>query len=155
MLLASAIGAGAFIWWVTALIAAVFPDKRAAAWRMLLAVALTFAVSDYILKPLFAQPRPYEVDSSITLIGARSSTRGFPSGHAANAFAGAMAGSRLIPYSGWLWWPLAAIIAISRVYIGVHWPSDVIAGAIFGCTIAWFVLGGRRPNPQSEIRNLI
>jgi undecaprenyl-diphosphatase len=147
MLLSSAIGAGAFIWWVTAVIAAVFPDKRAAAWRMLLAVAVTFAVSDFVLKPLFNRPRPYQVDSTITVIDAKPDTQAFPSGHAAMAVAGALAGSRLIPYSAWFWWPLAAIIAISRVYIGVHWPSDVIAGAIVGLAASWFVLGGRRPRP--------
>src|SRR5690242_20654513 len=92
MLFASAIGAGAFIWWVTALIAAVYPQRRAAAWRMLLAVGLTFVVCDFVLKPVIDRPRPYEVDSSITVIDARPFSRSFPSGHAAMAVAGALAG---------------------------------------------------------------
>ena len=144
MIFASTIGAGAVIWWVTAVIAGLFPNKRAAAWRMILAVALTFAVCDYALKPLFNRARPYEVDRTITAIEGKPDTRSFPSGHAAMAVAGAMAGSRLLPYSAWFWWPLAAIVAVSRVYIGVHWPSDVLAGAVVGLATAWFVLGGRR-----------
>lgn len=142
MLFASAIGAGAFVWWVTAVIVAIYPAKRAAAWRMILAVAFTFAVCDYALKPLFARARPYEVDDTISVIDAKSTTRSFPSGHAAMAVAGALAGSRLLPYAAWVWWPLAATIAVSRVYIGVHWPSDVVGGVIVGLATAWFVLGG-------------
>jgi undecaprenyl-diphosphatase len=153
MLFASAIGAGAFIWWVTALIAAVFPDKRAAAWRMLVAIAFTFAINDYVLKPLFDRSRPYQVDSTITIIDAKPDTPALPSGHAAMAVAGAMAGSRLIPYSAWFWWPLAMVIAVSRVYIGVHWPTDVIAGALFGCAAAWFVLGGRDRRREEKDRH--
>lgn len=146
MLLASALGAGGFIWWVTAAIAMVFPNRRAAAWRMLLAGMFTWAVSEYTLKPLFDRDRPFEVDSTIAVIDAKPSTPAFPSGHAAMAAACALAGSRMLPGSAWVWWPLAAIVAISRVYIGVHWPSDVIGGVVIGLAGAWFVLGGRRPN---------
>ena len=147
MLLASALGAGGFIWWVTAVITSIFPNKRAAAWRMLLAGFLTWAISEYALKPGFDRQRPFEVDQEITLIDERPTTAAFPSGHAAMAFAYALGASRMIPGSAWIWWPLAAVIAFSRVYIGVHWPTDVIGGAVFGFACAWFALGGRRPAP--------
>ena len=149
MLLASALGAGGFIWWVTAVITAVFPNKRAAAWRMLLAGVFTWGVCEFALKPAFDTPRPYEVDPTITVIDARPTTGAFPSGHAATAVAYALAGSRMIPGSAWVWWPLAVIVAVSRVYIGVHWPTDVIAGALVGLFCAWFTLGGSRPRPVS------
>jgi undecaprenyl-diphosphatase len=153
MLLSSAIGAGAFIWWVTAVIAAVFPEKRAAAWRMILAISFTWAVSEFVLKPGFDRPRPYEVDTSIAVLEGKPDTRAFPSGHAAMSVAGAVAGSRLIPYSAWFWWPFAAVIAVSRVYLGVHWPSDVIAGALLGLITSWFVLGGRMIRPHRPSRS--
>jgi undecaprenyl-diphosphatase len=142
MLLSSALGAAGFIWWVTALISMVFPDKRAAAWRMILVVFATWVIADFAMKPLVDRDRPFEADSNITVIDALPQSRSFPSGHAAMAVAGAIAGSRLIPYSAWFWWPLGLVVAVSRVYIGVHWPSDVIAGMVFGLAIAWFVLGG-------------
>lgn len=143
MLLASALGAAGFVWWVTAAIAMVFPNKRAAAWRMVLAVLFTWLFNEGALKPLFDRPRPFAVDSAITLIDAKPTTPAFPSGHAAMAVAGAVAGSRLLPGSIWVWAPFGVIVAISRVYIGVHWPSDVLGGAVVGLAAAWFVLGGR------------
>jgi undecaprenyl-diphosphatase len=146
MLLASALGAAGFIWWVTALITMVFPNKRAAAWRLILTVVVTWAVNEYALKPAFARERPFTVDTSITVIDAKPRTASFPSGHAAMAVAGAIAGSRMLPSSAAIWWILASIVAVSRVYIGVHWPSDVIAGAIVGLAAAWFILGGRPPS---------
>ncbi|MBY0494656.1 MAG: phosphatase PAP2 family protein [Cyanobacteria bacterium] len=149
MLLASALGAGGFLWWVTALITMVFPNKRAAAWRMLLAGFLTWGVSEYALKPAFDTPRPFEVDPTIIVIDAKPTTEAFPSGHAAMAVAYALAGARMIPGSAWIWYPLAVIVSVSRVYLGVHWPSDVIGGALVGLACAWFALGGRRLSPQN------
>ena len=149
MLLASALGAGGFIWWVTAVITMVFPTKRAAAWRMLLAGLFTWAVSEYAMKPAFDRARPFETDASIVVIDARPQTESFPSGHAAMAFAYALAGSRMIPGVAWVCWPLATVIAVSRVYLGVHWPSDVLGGALLGVLCGWFVLGGPHPRPVS------
>ena len=150
MILASAVGSAGFIWWITALITMVFPGKRAAAWRMILAVAFTFAINEYALKPFFDRPRPFVTDSTVTVIDARPLTMSLPSGHTAMAVAGAIAGSRMLPLSAWVWWPLALLIAISRVYIGVHWPTDVVAGAVVGLSTAWFVLGGAAQNVSKK-----
>lgn len=112
-------------------------------WRSWLAVAVAFVIVDDVMKPLVARPRPFEV-MAVTLIDARPSSASFPSGHAAMAAAGALAGTRLLPVAGLILWPLAALVIVSRVYLGVHWPMDAIAGALLGLAVAWLVLGGRR-----------
>ena len=143
MILGSALGAGGFVWLVFGSIAGIFPRHTAAMWRLWLAVGFTLVVVDVVAKPFMNRARPYESLPEIHVIDARPTNQSFPSGHAAMAFAGALAGTRMIPAAGWILWPLAGLVSVSRVYLGVHWPSDIIGGAVTGLACAWFVLGGR------------
>lgn len=145
MILASALGAGGFIWIITGSIAGIFPRNTATMWRLWLAVALSFFVVDALVKPFFERQRPFQIMPEVRLIDARPSTPSFPSGHAAIAAAGALSVTRMLPHARWIVWPLAAMIALSRVYLGVHWPTDVLAGGLLGLAVGWFVQGGRRP----------
>jgi membrane-associated phospholipid phosphatase len=149
MLLASAVGKAGFIWFTVAAIAAVFPRHRMAAWRVVLAVGMAYLVADVVVKPFVGRARPFEVRSDARLIDQRPVNSSFPSGHSAAAAAGALAASRLFPAAQIVWWPLAAAIAVSRVYVGTHWPSDVMFGVVIGIAAAWFALGGRAPRPMS------
>lgn len=151
MMLASAVGAGGFLWLAIGLVAGIFPRHAPAAWRLWLAVGMAFVTVDVAVKPLFDRQRPFEA-MPVALIVARPQTPSFPSGHAAMAAAGALAASRMFPRAGWVFWPIAAAIASSRIYLGVHWPTDALAGASFGVAVAWLVLGGRlrRPSPTKR-----
>lgn len=101
---------------------------RRAAQRGLLALAFTSATVNGPFKLLFGRRRPAGLHRLKRL--PRSSS--FPSGHSASAFAFAVASSRELPPTGVLVLPLAAGVAYSRVYLGVHYPTDVVAGALFG-----------------------
>ncbi|MGE0461736.1 MAG: phosphatase PAP2 family protein [Vicinamibacterales bacterium] len=155
MLLASSIGRAGFVWWVTGLIAMVIPRYRMAAWRLFIAVAMAYVLVDGVIKPVIGRDRPFEVVAGARLIDQRPVTSSFPSGHTAAAFAGALAAGRLFPRARIAWWLLAGGIALSRVYVGAHWPTDVLSGAALGLAVGWWVLGGRpvRPRgyPESDV----
>ncbi len=143
MILASALAAGGFLWIALALIASVYPRYRADAWRLLLVIGFSVVITDYVMKPIFDRPRPFTAIADLPVIDGKPASSSMPSGHAARAIAASIAATRMMPAAGWLFWPFAALVMVSRVYIGVHWPSDVIVGAITGLACAWVVLGGR------------
>jgi len=90
------------------------------------------------LKDWVGRPRPFEVLHSMG-IPQGSPGDSFPSGHATGAFALAAVLSQRFPRFQWVFWSLAALIAFSRVAVGLHWPSDVMAGAVMGVgTVAGF-----------------
>jgi len=84
------------------------------------------------LKDHVNRPRPHEIWDNVTLIFGRGYTESFPSGHTATVFAAAYAINTA--YKGRMPWlyAVAAWIGITRIYIGVHYPTDVLAGAVIG-----------------------
>jgi undecaprenyl-diphosphatase len=144
MVFFSVIGDRGVLWLSLAAIGLLFTDRKPAAWRLVLTMLCTYLVVDVVLKAVFGRPRPYELLTGLQLLLDRPTTSSFPSTHAALGVAGALAGTRLFPAAGWILWPLGFLIGLSRIYAGVHWPSDVLAGFGSGAAIAWFVSGGAR-----------
>ncbi|WP_334104450.1 phosphatase PAP2 family protein [Muricomes intestini] len=104
----------------------------------LLALSIGFLITNLALKNLVARIRPYETVESLKLLIARQSDFSFPSGHACASFAAASVYFRKLPQKwGISAVVLAALIAFSRLYVGVHYPTDVLAGAVIGIWAAW------------------
>lgn len=149
----SAVGRGGMMWLAVGTSLAILHRYP---WRGLiqlaLVVLLTTLVADHFLKPLVARERPFARTPEIVVIGGRPQGQSFPSGHAANSFAAACVLSRLAPSGQPVWWALAILIAYSRVYLGVHYPLDVVGGAIVGliCAAVTLRLSPWRPRPPTH-----
>lgn len=97
-------------------------------------VATTAAVNT-AAKYVFKRQRPYEIDKSITTVVPRPKSYSYPSGHTSAAYAAARVISKLAPELTSEAYDIAKQVALSRVYGGVHFPSDVVAGALLGTTV--------------------
>lgn len=159
-------------WWpflvVGGLAILVFGGFRAR--MMLLAVGLSIGITDGVvvdsLKTLVGRPRPHEeLVGARTLDLAKAKPRflalgrplkeeyshpgirpphgnSFPSGHASNNFAMATVVAVFYRRWGWLAFLPAAVVAYSRIYVGSHWPADVLVSCFLGAGIAFFVVAG-------------
>ena len=102
-----------------------------------LLIAASDQISSNLLKNLFDRPRPCNVLDDVNLLVNCSRSFSFPSSHAVNNFAVAFYFYKLFPKFKWILFTIAAIIAISRPYVGVHYPSDIFTGALVGMFIGY------------------
>jgi len=107
--------------------------------RALIIIAIVVLVSDFMaahLKDIFGRIRPCHALTGVRLLAGCGGSYSFPSGHATNIFAAMVFLS--IRYKKY--WPffltVAVAVAYSRVYVGVHYPFDVLGGAVLGTLVA-------------------
>ena len=93
-----------------------------------------------LMKSLIDRARPSAVYAHPATLVSAPHTHAFPSGHATASFACATVLARLWPRAAPGFFVLAAAIAFSRVYVGVHWPLDVLGGALLGVAVATALL---------------
>lgn len=113
------------------------PDK----WKILALAALAAAVARLgIVEPIrhiYFHPRPFaELEEIVQLINYNASTSSFPSGHAAFFFAIATVIWFYHRPAGYVFFALAFINSLARIFVGIHWPLDIIAGFVVGVLVA-------------------
>lgn len=130
------VGSAGLLW--IALAAVLAPLARRSLRFVVIFTAGTVWVADLLsfgIKAAVSRPRPFQAIPSVVPLVEHTAGSSFPSGHAATSFAGAIVLAWLLPRLRAALIVLAALVAFSRVYVGVHYPSDVLAGAVIGATI--------------------
>ncbi|MCX7140691.1 MAG: phosphatase PAP2 family protein [Proteobacteria bacterium] len=138
--LASRLGDGVF--WYSVMLALSIALGRTGvetALRMLAAGAIGLGIYK-LLKVRTGRPRPYKVLGGIRPGMAPLDAYSFPSGHTLHAVAFTLVAVSNVPAIAWILVPFTALVAISRVVLGLHYPSDVLAGAAIGACVAQGVL---------------
>ena len=98
-------------------------------------ITVSDQLSSHLLKNLFERIRPCNVLENVNLLVTCTESYSFPSSHAVNNFAAAVLFSKIYPKFKIWFFTIATLIAFSRPYVGVHYPSDVIGGAFIGSLI--------------------
>lgn len=150
MMAVTSLGNSGILWIALSVVLLLFKRSRKYGLMMALAIVIGALICNVTLKPLVARIRPYELAESVRLLVPAPSDYSFPSGHTTASFAAA---SSLIiskargRYAALI---LAVLIAFSRLYLYVHYPTDVFAGVIIGIFSAW--LACRIVRKASDIR---
>lgn len=125
------------LWILLALCLVVYKRTRRQGWTVATALVLDLVCCNLLLKPLIGRIRPFAVNTAVELLISPPLDASFPSGHTAASFAAVFA---LRAGGSPLWKPalaVAVLIAFSRLYLYVHWPSDVLGGALLGAFLGW------------------
>ena len=125
------------IWILLAAVLLFWKKHRRTGVSVSFALILDLICCNMILKPLVGRIRPFAVNTAVELLTAPPADASFPSGHTAASFAAVFA---LWASGSPLWKPaavLASVIAFSRLYLYVHWPTDVLGGILVGAVAGW------------------
>lgn len=134
----SSLGNVGIFWILMSFVFLCFRRTRRAGLTGLLALILCFLMTNVALKNIVARMRPYHRFEDILPLIGHPGDFSFPSGHSASSFAAAGAFARYLPKkAGTAYIVLASCIALSRLYLGVHYPTDVIAGICVGLFAAY------------------
>lgn len=132
------IGEGGIVWIVISLVLLFSKKTRRIGCMGLLALLLMLVINNIGLKNIFSRPRPYDTIPELVTLARRPTSYSFPSGHAASAFSAACVFFRKLPKKfGIPILILAFLMGFSRIYVGVHYTTDVLGGILCGIAISY------------------
>lgn len=133
------LGDSGMIWILLCAVLLMLPKTRRAGAAGCLALCFSLLCTNCLLKPLFSRTRPWLMIEGLLPLIYEGDLRSFPSGHTSAAFAAGTALLRTLP-KAWMRCLVlicAVLMGLSRLYVGVHYPSDVLGGAIVGAFCGW------------------
>lgn len=151
MIFVSALGNHGIFWIILGLVLFFIPKTRRCGGIMLISMALSYLLGNIILKNVIGRGRPFTVDSTVQLLIPEPGEFSFPSGHTLNGFTAATALYLHYHKAGIAALLFAGLIAFSRMYLFVHYPTDILAGIILGVADAVLVyMLAKRFKPQKQ-----
>ena len=127
------LGDAGIIWIILTVLLLIIPKTRKTGVIMMAALLVDVLLCNVFIKNLVARTRPFDVNTAVQLLVAKPRDYSFPSGHTAASFASVtalyLAGEKKMWKVALV---LAVLIALSRLYLYVHYPTDIIGGVIFG-----------------------
>lgn len=137
----TSLGNAGIIWIILTIIMIITPKYRKAGFASAISLLFSVLIINLFMKNWIARVRPYEVIAGLELLVDKATDWSFPSGHASSSFASACS----ILFTGYKKEGTAALIfaflmGFSRLYVGIHYPSDVLCGALLG--LAFAILAG-------------
>ncbi|MBQ8057792.1 MAG: phosphatase PAP2 family protein [Ruminococcus sp.] len=136
MVFLSLIGEGGFVWFLIALPMLFFKKSRVCGVVVILSMGASLLLGEFFLKNLIGRVRPCNINTEIEMLIERPKSFSFPSGHTSSSFASATTVFLWNKKCGVIALVLAFLIAFSRLYNYVHFPTDVLCGMLFGAFIS-------------------
>ncbi len=130
------LGNGGIIWIIAAVVLLLIPKYRRDGIALAVGLIAVLIIGNITLKPLIARIRPFDLVEGVELLIKAPADFSFPSGHTLSSVTAAAILTMADKRFGIAAWPLAVLIAFSRLYLYVHFPSDILGGIVIGAVIS-------------------
>ncbi len=113
-------------------------NLQRALWAILAVVLAKFGIAE-LIRLFWSRPRPF-VENNVNLLIGKTSESSFPSGHASACFALSFIVYHYNKKAGLVFFFVSFLVSIARVFVGVHWPLDILGGAAVGVLAGWIIV---------------